>query len=170
MEIDPEKSSKAAGTHWLGFCLWTNGTNERSLGCASVTFFFLLLIGCGSAALRPVELRPEDMCAFCRMAISQKRFACELMTQDGEALKFDDIGCMLHFRKERSRPEFVAATFVVDFETREWLKFEEAHFVKSKEFATPMEGNLVAFKTKASAEAASVRFQGVQFGQEALLR
>src|SRR5262245_60201794 len=86
---------------------------------------FLLLTGCGNVELRPVELLPEDACAFCRMAISEKRFACELVTKDGDAVKFDDIGCMLHYRKERA--ELVAATFVVDFETREWLKSEEAY-------------------------------------------
>ena len=132
--------------------------------------FFLVCIGCGSVELRPVELLPDDMCAFCKMAISEKRFASELITQDGEALKFDDIGCLLRFRKERSHPEWVAATFVVDFETRQWLRSEEAYFVKSKEFSTPMGGNLVAFRAEASAAAASARYQGVQLRQEALFQ
>src|SRR5262245_63913540 len=98
---------------------------------------FLFLTACGNVELRPVEFLPEDACAFCRMAISETRFACELITKDGDAIKFDDIGCMLHYRKERSKAESVPATFVVDFDTREWLKSEEAHFVKSKVFKTP---------------------------------
>ena len=114
-----------------------------------------------------VELLPEDACAFCRMAISEKRFACELITKDGDAIKFDDIGCMLHYRKERA--ELVAATFVVDFETREWLKSEEAYFVKSKVFKTPMDGNVVAFKTGTDAAAAADRTQGVPLRYAALL-
>lgn len=134
------------------------------------TLCLLLFIGCGCAELGPVELLPEDMCAFCKMAISEKRFASELITKDGEVFKFDDIGCMLRFRKEKSQPESLAATFVVDFDSREWLKSEEAYFVKSKEFKTPMDGNLVAFSAKASAEAASARYQGVRLGQEALLQ
>ncbi len=126
----------------------------------------LLLSGCGNVELRPIELLPEDTCAFYRMAISEKRFACELVTKDGDAIKFDDIGCMLHYRK---KSESVAATFVVDFDTREWLKSEEAHFVKSKVFKTPMDGNVVAFKTGADAAAAADRTQGVPLRYAALL-
>jgi len=129
---------------------------------------FLLLTGCGSAELRPIELLPEDACAFCRMAISDKRFASEVITKDGDAIKFDDIGCMLRYRKERSNVES-AATFVVDFDTREWLKSEEAYFVKSKEFKTPMAGNMVAFKTGADAAIAVDRTQGVPLRYAALL-
>jgi len=131
--------------------------------------FFLLCIGCRSAELRPIEIMAEDMCSFCRMAISEKRFASELLTQDGEVFKFDDIGCMLRFRKSHGHPESVVATFVLDYETRKWLKAEEAYFVKSKEFKTPMSGNVVAFKVGADAAAAADRTQGVSLRYAALL-
>ena len=111
----------------------------------------------------------EDMCSFCRMAISEKRFASELLIQDGEVFKFDDIGCMLRFRKSHGHPESVVATFVLDYETRKWLKAEEAYFVKSKEFKTPMGGNVVAFKAGADAAAAADRTQGVSLRYAALL-
>lgn len=131
--------------------------------------FFLLCIGCGNAELRPIEIMSEDMCSFCKMAISEKRFASELLTQDGEVFKFDDIGCMLRFRKSHGHPESVVATFVVDYDTREWIKSEEAYFVKSTVFKTPMGGNVVAFKTGASAAAAVDRTQGVSLRYAALL-
>ena len=131
--------------------------------------FFLLCIGCGNAELRPIEIMSEDMCSFCKMAISEKRFASELLTQDGEVFKFDDIGCMLRFRKSHGHPESVVATFVLDYETRKWLKAEEAYFVKSKEFKTPMGGNVVAFKMGADAAAAADRTQGVSLRYAALL-
>lgn len=111
----------------------------------------------------------EDMCSFCRMAISEKRFASELLTQDGEVFKFDDIGCMLRFRKSHGHPESVVATFVLDYDTRKWLKAEEAYFVKSKEFKTPMGGNVVAFKMGADAAAAADRTQGVSLRYAAML-
>ena len=131
--------------------------------------FFLLCFGCGNAELRPIEIMSEDMCSFCKMAISEKRFASELLTQDGEVFKFDDIGCMLRFRKSHGHPESVVATFVLDYETRKWLKAEEAYFVKSKEFRTPMGGNVVAFKMGADAAAAADRTQGVSLRYAALL-
>jgi copper chaperone NosL len=125
--------------------------------------------GCESAELRPIDILSEDMCAFCKMAISEKRYASELMTHDGDVFKFDDIGCMLRFRKGRSHPEPAAATFVIDFDTRQWLKSEEAYFVKSKEFKTPMGGHVVAFKAAADAEDAANRTQGVSLRYAALL-
>ena len=131
--------------------------------------FFLLCIGCGNGQLRPIEIMSEDMCSFCRMAISEKRFASELFIQDGEVFKFDDIGCMLRFRKSHGHPELVVATFVLDYDTRQWLKAEEAYFVKSKEFKTPMGGNVVAFKMGADAAATADRTQGVSLRYAALL-
>jgi copper chaperone NosL len=153
---------------WLETCSAFNVPWHRIfVYCVPIVCFFLLWIGCGSLELRPIEILSEDMCAFCRMAISEKRFASELITQDGEVFKFDDIGCMLRFRKNRGHP--VATTFVVDFDTREWLKSEEAYFVKSKEFKTPMGGNVVAFKTGAGAAAAVDRSRGVSVRYAALL-
>jgi copper chaperone NosL len=131
--------------------------------------FFLFCIGCRNAELRPIEIMAEDMCSFCRMAISEKRFASELLTQDGEVFKFDDIGCMLRFRKSHGHPDSVVATFVLDYGTRKWIKAEEAYFVRSKEFKTPMGGNVVAFKTGADAAAAADRTQGVSLRYAALL-
>jgi len=150
--------------------VFTKGLGEGLLARFALALCLWSFIGCGSVELRPVEFLPEDMCSFCRMAISEKRFASELVTKDGEVIKFDDIGCMLRFRKERSHPEPVAAAFVVDFDSREWLKSEEAHFVRSREFKTPMDGNLAAFKTKPGAEAASARYRGVQLEYETLLQ
>jgi len=181
MCIDHNDRTMAAGTDNLGFSLrawrvktcrvFTKVPYEKPLARVLLVVCVLLLIGCGSAELHPVELLPDDLCAFCKMAISEKRFASELITQDGEALKFDDIGCLIRFRKEGSHPEWLAATFfVVDFETHEWLRSEEAYFVKSKQFKTPMDGNLVAFRAEASAAAASARYQGVQLRQEALFQ
>ena len=89
--------------------------------------------------------------------------------RDTEVLKFDDIGCMLRFRKSHGHPESVVATFVLDYDTRKWLKAEEAYFVKSKEFKTPMGGNVVAFKMGADAAASADRTGGVSLRYAALL-
>ena len=179
MDIDRDDWFMAAGTRKPGFALparrvkvcqaCTKRPDEGSFACFALTLWLLFFIGCGKVELRPVELLPEDICGFCKMAISEKRYASELITQDGEVFKFDDIGCMLRFRKERSHVES-AATFVADFDTREWLKSEKAYFVKSKEFKTPMGGNLAAFQTSGSAAAAADRTQGVSLRYATLLQ
>lgn len=118
----------------------------------------LLLCACGTPPLTPVDLAPEDMCAHCKMAISERRFAAELVGADGEAFKFDELGCLLNYVKAH-QPTSVT-WFVMDYDTREWLRAEQSHFVKAVQYHTPMNGGIVAFKTQAQAEAAVAQMGG----------
>jgi copper chaperone NosL len=120
----------------------------------------IVLANCQSATLEPIAIEPNDMCAFCRMSISEKRYAAELIGEDGEASKFDDIGCMANFKKQKKNDDSIRASFVMDFETREWLKAEDAFYVRSSEFKTPMSGGIVAFKHESNAQAAAAKYQG----------
>lgn len=120
----------------------------------------LLLAACGQPKIAPVAINPEDMCSMCRMAISEKKFAAELITRDGEALKFDDIGCMRDYLKDKADRSQVAAYFVTDYESKKWLDAGAANFVKSVEIATPMGGHLVAFQDAEKATEAMTRYKG----------
>ena len=110
--------------------------------------------------IAPVEINPEDVCLHCKMAVSEKQYAAQFITKDGEAHKFDEIGCMREYLKTKQERGQVAAHFVADYKSGKWLKAEEAHFVKSAELATPMSGNIVAFQTPAEAQAAATNYQG----------
>lgn len=120
----------------------------------------LMLAACQSTSLTPVELVAEDMCSSCKMAISEKQYAAEALTKEGDAYKFDDIGCLVDFITARKNKEPIAAYFVVDLESKQWLKAEDAHFVSSAKFRTPMSGGIVAFKDKAKAQEAAQANQG----------
>src|SRR5215470_12346642 len=119
----------------------------------TVALMLTLLTGCRSRSPRPVDIEPSDMCGFCRMAISQKRFAAEVLDADENAVKFDDIGCMLRYL-EGGRPK-PAAVFVMDYDTREWKHANAASFLRGSKAATPMGGGILAFGDKARAEAAA---------------
>lgn len=99
--------------------------------------------GCAGGEIRPVELYPEDMCAACRMAISDARFASEIIEKDGTVHKFDDIGCLLKFR-ERGGESQIAAIFLKDYETLAWVPYEKSTIVETG-IATPMASGRVAF-------------------------
>lgn len=105
------------------------------------------------------------MCSFCRMAISEKRFAAEIITDNEEVFKFDDIGCLLRYRKASADKIKIAAIFVADYETRDWIKADEAFFVRSAAVKTPMSGGILAFadKAKADAEAANSKTEVLRF-------
>lgn len=114
----------------------------------------LLAVTCSSEPdlNQPPEIRyGEDTCDRCLMIINEARFAAAYMTVDGVARRFDDIGGML--AHDADMQEDVAVYWVHDFETEDWLKAEEAHFVSSEEQTTPMGYGIVAFTTHDQAEA-----------------
>lgn len=139
------KTNKTANVSWLAL-----------LG------LLFLFSACGQPEIAPVAIHPEDVCAACKMAISEKEFAAEFVTKDGDAFKFDDLGCMLDHLKNKADRAQISAYFVADFESKEWLKAESAHFVKSAKFATPMGGNIAAFGNQEKAKEAAAKFNGEQ--------
>jgi copper chaperone NosL len=86
----------------------------------------LLTTACEHEKPKPVDIEPGDMCSSCKMAISQKKYAAEFIDQDGRDVKFDDIGCMLRFVKERGLKDRVEAWFVMDYRAQHWLRAESA--------------------------------------------
>jgi len=122
-----------------------------------ILFLLILLSACASGEIQPVPFEASDMCSLCKMAISEKRFAAEIITENEEVLKFDDIGCLLRYRqKAENQPE--TAVFFVDYETQNWIKADNAFFVKSGTIKTPMGSGIVAFADKAKAGNESLRF------------
>ena len=130
------------------------------LACAIASL--IVLAQCQRGATGPVAIEADDMCSFCRMSISEKRYAAELIDADGEVFKFDDIGCMANFIKQKRNNSPVNAIFVMDFDRREWLRAEDAFYVRSAEIKTPMNGGMVAFKDQSSADAAMAKYQGTK--------
>ena len=126
-----------------------------------------VLTSCQRRGLEPVAIEVNDMCSFCRMSISEKRYAAELIDSDEQAFKFDDIGCMVNFIKQKRNNASTQAIFVMDYERREWLPAESATYVRSSEFKTPMNGSIVAFKDQSNAQAAAAKYHGtmLQFAE-----
>lgn len=116
-----------------------------------------MAVACHSTKPEPVDIESYDMCAFCRMAVSQSPFAAEIIDSSGAVHKFDDIGCMVHFSEQRkARP---TAVFVVDYGTRQWLDAASARFIHSERLQTPMLGGFAAFGDATDAETAARKFQ-----------
>ena len=126
----------------------------------------ILLAGCQDHPLQPVAIEANDTCSFCKMAISEKRYAAEFIDGNGEAFKFDDIGCMANFIEQKRNPAPIKGIFVMDFERREWIEAESAFYVRSEEFQTPMSGHIVALNNQSSAQEAVSKYQGslLRFG------
>jgi len=124
----------------------------------AVGLLILFMFACSAGEIKPVAIEDGDMCSFCKMAISQKQFAAEIITEDERVLKFDDIGCMVHLRQNAGPDLKASAIFVTDHETRQWLTAEKAYFSRSSTIKTPMGSGILAFADKDRAGSDAVRF------------
>lgn len=128
-----------------------NPKHETKLLASVGALVAAVLVGCGATNNEPVAIYPEDNCRQCRMAISDERFAAEIIDSDGEAYKFDDIGCMLTFRSRHADLN-INAIFLKDYESKEWVPYECASIVETS-IETPMGSGKLAFGSAERARA-----------------
>lgn len=111
---------------------------------------------CGLAACsappRPAGVTGAEMCASCRMTVSDVHFAAQIVAPGEEPRFFDDIGCLARALKaDPSAPGAVA--FVADHRTGEWIRASEAVYTSTTRVATPMGSGIVAHANAASRDA-----------------
>lgn len=109
----------------------------------ALTPLLAALAACSRDAGWPAGMQPihwdRDTCARCRMVISDRRFAAELVgAGPRELFKFDDIGCAVFWLREQARahPWMAAAQtrlWVADVFSRgampQWLDAHQAHYL-----------------------------------------
>ena len=118
----------------------------------------LFLAACAPGEIKPEPIEAGDMCSFCKMAISEKRFAAEIVAADETVLKFDDVGCLLRYRQRAGSELKAAGVYVTDYDSRAWLKAGDAFFVKSGSVKTPMGSGIIAYADESKAGSESLRF------------
>ncbi len=125
----------------------------RTLGIIAA---LLLLVACESKPNGPVPIGADDACASCRMAISERRYAAELLDRDGNIYKFDDIACMLRFAHSHNVQTASGRFYVTDYETgKDWIDARQAYFVRLRtSVSSPMASGLVAFRNRDRAQQA----------------
>ncbi len=114
----------------------------------------LVLAACARGPAEPAKLDTRnDSCAFCRMAVSDARFAAQLAAPGEEPRFFDDIGCLArHLAKKPPLPRGAVA-FVADHRTREWVRASRAVYTRRESLETPMASHLVAHAAASSRDA-----------------
>jgi copper chaperone NosL len=98
------------------------------------------------------------------MAVSDARFAAQLMAPGEEPLFFDDLGCLRDHLAANPRPPRGTVAFVADHRTREWVRASKATFTRREDVATPMSSHLLAHASAASRDADPVAAGGVPVG------
>ncbi len=113
----------------------------------------LVVAGCDQQTeLVPPKIQyGMETCADCKMIINDAHYAAALAWRTGpgspaQVSSFDDIGCLLSWRQHHPEVQ-VAATWVKDVNTAQWLDATSAIFLKSDQFSTPMGSGIVAGAT-----------------------
>lgn len=141
---------------------------------AVLTALLLCVLAAAAASCRqgkpePVEIVwNEDSCVECRMAVSDRKFGCEVVSADGTAQAFDDIGCLVLWVRRSGMPEGGAA-YVLDFNGGGWIDVTEASYLLAESMPTPMSYGIGAFKSTPDAEAAAGHWPGKVLGWAQLL-
>lgn len=128
----------------------------------TILLLILLLTGCKSKHQGPVPIETEDTCAMCRMAISERQYAAELIDRNGTLYKFDDIACMLRFARAHAIQIPTAHFYVTDYKTgKDWLDARRSYFAGLRtSVSSPMGSGIVAFRNAGDAE----QVEGNKFG------
>jgi nitrous oxide reductase accessory protein NosL len=110
----------------------------------------LALLGCEKKEIGAVEKVhwDRDMCERCKMAISERKYAFEIINpKSGKAYKFDDIGCGILWLEEEKIPwRDSAIMWVTDAKTGEWIDAKKAYYTDDS--ITPMAYGFGAYSQK----------------------
>ena len=139
----------------------------------AATFFQVLLaIAFSSCNTGPQPIRiGTDACSFCKMTIADNRFGAEILTKKGKAFKFDDIHCLLSFRKSNTiDTSDIKETYLVVFdEPHNLVNASSAFLFKSAELRSPMGGNIANFADGESLKKLNQKMNGEIITWHALL-
>jgi len=161
----------------LIFCLIIQILNERKKkhpGNKIPKAFFksvLMLMLVASCNTGPAPLRPGiDTCSFCKMTFADNKFGGEIITKKNKIYKFDDIHCLLSFKKSISiNAEDVKEIYLVRYDgSHEFVKAPKARLFKSDELHSPMGGNIAAFASLDSLKITSQKFKGTEVSWDLL--
>jgi len=129
-----------------------NRFKKNKTASVLIPFLFIAISSCGQAKPDAIKLN-TDKCANCGMTITDPKFAAELVTLKGRNYKFDDILCMLNYKKDNSEKVVGSQFYVCDYiENHRLITTETAFFVKSETIKSPMGGKNAAFSNKDSAD------------------
>ncbi|HEX9670647.1 MAG TPA: nitrous oxide reductase accessory protein NosL [Thermoanaerobaculia bacterium] len=110
-----------------------------------------LFAGCAAGPPPPAQLDTRnETCRHCRMAVSDRRFAAQIVAPWQEPLFFDDVGCLAsHLAAAGPRAEGAVA-YVADHRTGAWVPAAAAVFSRVVTLETPMASHLIAHRSMAS--------------------
>lgn len=111
----------------------------------------MLITACSQ---EPVKIHyGSEECAHCRMMITDDRFAAQIITKKEKAIKFDAVECLAAYQAENEKDQEGAVYWFSNYENSgDWIKFENAVFIKSEVVKSPMGASLLSVSSSEEAE------------------
>ncbi len=126
-------------------------------------------LSCSTAQPRAIKIN-QDACAYCKMTITEAPFAAQLTTLKGRQYVFDDITCLVSYKKENTAipyDRFYVADFCSPFS---FVDLEHAILLQSDMLRSPMGGNIGGFAVKDSAAVYQSRYNTQTISWAQLIR
>lgn len=127
---------------------WRRNKKNRLL--FPTTFLLLPVFLLGSCSAGPEAIKVgTDNCSFCKMTISDVKYGGEIVTKKGKIFKFDDLHCLLEFKKANMvEQESIKDIYLVDFAgSHELVNAKECFLLQGGTIKSPMNGDVIAFKS-----------------------
>ncbi len=104
-----------------------------------------VLAACSPAIPPPAQLDTKtENCAFCRMTVSDRHFAAQIVARGEEPLFFDDLGCLHGYLGEKNITGRRVMVYVADHRSGDWAPASSALFSRQAALETPMASHLIA--------------------------
>jgi copper chaperone NosL len=143
------------------------GINKIVAAISAVLIFGLTSCNTGPQAIK----FGVDACSFCKMSIADNRFGAEIVTKKGKVFKFDDMHCLLAFRKANTIDKNdIKEIYLLNFdEPHNFIEASKAFLWKSDELHSPMSGNIANFTAETKLKEVVQKFKGEEVTWAALL-
>jgi copper chaperone NosL len=143
------------------------GINKIVTAISAVLIFGLMSCNTGP---QPIKLG-VDACSFCKMTIADNRFGAEIITKKGKIFKFDDMHCLLAFKKANTiNNNDIKEIYLINFdEPHNFIEAPKAFLWKSNELHSPMGGNIANFTDETKLKEVAQKFKGEEVTWVALL-
>jgi len=114
----------------------------------TILFAALLLASC-SPKPEPIDYG-NDICDFCKMNITDNKYAAELVTSKGKVYKYDSIECLFQFKDLEFKSDGeIHSELVNDFSNPgELIDLRKSFFLKSEVFRSPMGMNVLSVSSE----------------------
>lgn len=129
----------------------------------------LCMLGCSSSPPPPVDIdTTHDICTHCRMVVSDRRLAAQIVAANEEPQLFDDIGCLRDYLAGHPRAAG-SVVYVADHVSGRWLDARAALFTRALSRQTPMASGILAHADRASRDGDPAAAAGMPVDAAAIL-